>query len=115
MKRPDNIYKDEEWRQSPLLPDHFLVSDKGRCINTHTNHILKCVTDKRGYKIISYTENGYDKKVKLHRAIATAFIDNNDPDTDNVINHIDGNKTNNNVENLEWTTIRENTCYSPRY
>ena len=51
--------------------------------------------------------NGKLKRMKVHRLIAFAFIknENNYP----IINHIDGNKLNNNLENLEWCTYKHNT------
>ena len=113
MKKPINIYENEEWRKTPLLPDHFMVSNMGRCMNTNTNNILSG-TISRGYKYISYSLNGYDKKTKLHRAVAAAFVDNPNPEVNTVINHIDGNKLNNSAENLEWTTSAENVRHAYR-
>lgn len=49
-------------------------------------------------------------RLSVHKAVAQAFIPN--PENKSCVNHIDGNKLNNTVENLEWVTIRENTCHS---
>lgn len=67
-------------------------------------------TDKYGYKYIVIRKGGARKKYLVHRLIAKAFIDNksNLPE----VNHIDGNKANNNVENLEWVTTSENQLHS---
>ncbi len=68
--------------------------------------ILKSSKVKRGYYAISLVKNGESKSFYIHRLIAIAFIKNefNKP----VINHIDENKENNNIDNLEWCTQKEN-------
>lgn len=53
---------------------------------------------------------GYRKDYRIHRLVAMYFIDN--PDNKPYVNHIDGNKFNNNVTNLEWCTESENTIHA---
>jgi hypothetical protein len=48
----------------------------------------------------------------LHRIIASTFVENLEPEIYNVVNHIDGNKINNSVSNLEWTTIKGNNIHN---
>lgn len=68
--------------------------------------------DKDGYLILGLYRNGKSKTVRVHRLVAKAFIENpyNLPE----INHIDENKTNNHVENLEWCTTAYNLTYGHR-
>jgi deoxycytidylate deaminase len=67
-------------------------------------HILTPGNNKKGYKNVVLFKKSY----RLHRLIAETFIPNPEPEYYNQINHIDGNKDNNNVLNLEWCTNRYN-------
>lgn len=73
---------------------------------------LKPVLNKRGYYQYSLSENNVIKVIDAHRLVAILFIPN--PDNKEEVNHIDGNKLNNNVWNLEWNTPMENTTHAIR-
>lgn len=92
----------EKWITSKQYPD-YECSDLGRIKNKTTNKILKGTISNKGY-IMVHIKN--KKNISVHRLIAEAFIDN--PENKPFINHIDGNKTNNNINNLEWCTHLEN-------
>ena len=68
--------------------------------------ILKPGKDRCGYLYVILCKEGIKKKYYVHRLVAEAFIPN--PDNLPQINHIDENKENNHVDNLEWVTCKEN-------
>lgn len=68
--------------------------------------------NKDGYAYITLCENGNNKSAKIHRLVAETFIDN--PFNKPAINHLDENKQNNMVDNLEWCTTKENNRYGSR-
>lgn len=71
---------------------------------------LKPNINCNGYKYVVFCKNKKTKTIMVHRIIASTFIPN--PTKLPVINHKDGNKLNNNPDNLEWTTYSENTQHA---
>lgn len=138
----ENIYVEdtsdlpgEEWR--PLLKygdaelqGHYLISNKGRlkaCKHiVHTSFrgkpverhcpdiILIATADVDNYFLtrLHAQDNNKDINIAIHRAVASAFCPNDDPEHKTVVNHIDGNKLNNDASNLEWCTIQENVQHA---
>ena len=80
--------------------------------NLFKGKILKQRFDKYGYLIVNLKKNQKSHIRKVHRLVAIAYIDNKNNYTN--INHKDGIKTNNNVNNLEWCTVKENTQHRTR-
>ena len=74
--------------------------------------ILKQYQKRNGYLQVTFTVNSKRKYVGVHRLVAETFIPN--PDNKSQVNHIDENKTNNNVYNLEWCTPKENCNFGTR-
>jgi hypothetical protein len=64
------------------------------------------VRDRKGYLAVDLYDNGERKTKRVHRLVAEAFVPN--PHGKPEINHIDGNRHNNKVSNLEWVTKKEN-------
>ena len=92
--------------------ENYEVSNLGKIRNIKSGRILKPQPDKDGYLRLGLYENNKKKKLFLHRIIATTFIDN--PEGKPCVNHIDENKLNNDLSNLEWCTIRENNIHGTR-
>ena len=72
--------------------------------------VLKPKVDRYGYEVVTLSKNGKRKSYPVHRLVAMAFIDN--PLQKETVNHIDGNKLNNSVENLEWATHKEQKAHA---
>ena len=97
----------EKWR---LIFDDYYISNLGRVYSLKTNKMLTAIDNGKGYLSVPIRLNGKQKRCYVHRLVAKAFIPN--PDNLPQVNHIDGNKSNNNVNNLEWVTRKENTQHA---
>jgi hypothetical protein len=86
--------------------DNYFVSNLGRFKNSKGVIMTNYKPHHSGYIYVRVNRDKYG----LHRLVASTFIDNieNKP----VVNHIDGNKTNNSVTNLEWVTVKENNQHN---
>lgn len=72
--------------------------------------LLKHKKHKDGYRFVTISDKGVKSNFYVHRLVASAFILN--PDRKPVVNHLDGNKRNNCVENLEWVTSKQNALHA---
>lgn len=88
--------------------DMYEVSNLGQVRNKKTTRILRQAT-QGGYKCVGLMLNDEIKNCRVHRLVAKEFIEN--PENKPQVNHIDKNKTNNIVSNLEWTTAKENSIH----
>jgi DNA invertase Pin-like site-specific DNA recombinase len=68
--------------------------------------VLTLVNSKKGYKVVTLYKDGKQKVKEVHRLIAEAFIPNEENKPQ--VNHINGDKTDNSLNNLEWVTVSEN-------
>ena len=91
----------------------YIISNKGFVISlVREFHLLNIRRDKHGYThyYIRDLSTGIRKDFKGHRLVAEYFIDN--PNNYPIINHIDGDKANNHIENLEWCTYSQNNIHA---
>ena len=101
----------ETWKQIPDMPN-YEVSDQGRIRSNKTKKVMRSSITNWGYCRVTVSIGGKSKLLLVHRAVAKAFIPNPDPATKIQVNHIDCDKTNNKVENLEWVTPVENMAHA---
>ena len=93
---------EEIWKDVPF-DSNYKVSNYGKIFSKRTNKILKGELTEKGYIRVALTEH---KRYLVHCIVARTFIPN--PENKTQVNHIDGNKQNNYVDNLEWCTQSEN-------
>lgn len=95
----------EKWM---LITDYenYAVSNIGNIKNVKTNKTLKQMDTNNGYKSVMLCKNNKKRIFRTHRLVAMMFLEN--PNDKPYINHINGIKTDNFVENLEWCTAKEN-------
>lgn len=97
--------KQEIWKTIEANPK-YAVSNMGRVKNTHTNYIFSPRDNGRGYLYVDLYKNAKSKRLYIHRLVAQAFIPNHENKSE--VNHINGIKSDNRLENLEWCTPSEN-------
>ena len=100
----------EKWKEIAGTDGRYEISTQGRIKSNITGRILKTYVNSAGYILATFPVDGVKKRRQVHRLVADAFIPN--PDGKPFINHIDANRTNNHIENLEWCTGSENARHS---
>ena len=110
----------ENWKQCKGFEGYYEVSDLGRVRTVARESVKsngrKCIVKEkvlsqanvRGYKKVTLKCDGVRKDMRVHRLIAMAFLDGEKE----MVNHIDGDKTNNTLSNLEWATRSENELHA---
>lgn len=97
--------KEEIWKDIKGYEGYYKASNLGRIKNSK-GKILKQYKNHKGYLILQLSKDGKSKTFIVHRLIAQAFIPNEE--NKEQVNHINCNKEDNNIENLEWVTNTEN-------
>lgn len=110
----------EIWKPVKGYEGYYEVSNRGRVKRVgkyrnqvkewESNVILKPAKKNNGYMFCQLSKDNKASTKMIHRLVAEAFIDN--PDNKPTVNHIDGNRANNTVENLEWATYTENNNHA---
>ena len=102
----------EIWKDIKGYEGAYQVSNFGNIKSTRFNRILRKQLNHPGYYYVMPSTNGIRKSFLVHRLVLLTF--GNKPKGVVEVNHIDGVKTNNHLENLEWCTSSENSLHSYR-
>lgn len=98
------------WKEIPGSNGEYKVSNYGEVMTAKTGRILTPAIDACGYERVCLFKMDRNRRFKVHRLVAMTFIDK--VDGKNQVNHKDGNKCNNYVDNLEWCTSKENVHHA---
>lgn len=117
-KKRGGVKVKEEWRD--VVPGKYQVSNTGRVKSLarwgqsiNRERVWLCEMEMTPSNVLGYRTVTLDgKPQRVHRLVAMAFIPN--PEGKPFVNHIDGNKANNDVRNLEWCTHQENVDHAIR-
>ncbi|QNI20386.1 HNH endonuclease [Bacillus phage 1_ICo-2020] len=91
----------------------YTVTNEGKVYSTKRENRkkeLKLERTRNGYNRVTFCKDGKTTRFLVHRLVAAVFL--GERDRPMMVNHKDGNKTNNHVDNLEWVTCSENTIHA---
>lgn len=100
----------QEFKDIKGFEGRYAINKNGEVYSYFLNRLMKLKTSKTGYLVVHLRKQEEEKHPSVHRLVAEHFIDN--PDNKPTVNHIDGNKKNNGVENLEWSTHKEQSKHA---
>jgi hypothetical protein len=99
-------------REGDVISEKRIITYKSGKKKTINKRVLKPSNNGDGYLSVFLSKNGVTKRFYVHRIVAEMFIQNQDKKK--CVNHKDGNKSNNCVDNLEWVSYSENELHSYR-
>ena len=94
------------WEHATKLPENYEVNSRGEVRNPKGQILKNISLNNCGYLRICIRKRPKLLKFFIHRLVAETFIPN--PENKKYVNHKDGNKLHNNIDNLEWVTAKEN-------
>jgi AraC-like DNA-binding protein len=100
----------QEFKDIKGFEGRYAINKNGEVYSYFLNRLMKLKTSKTGYLVVHLRKQEEEKHPSVHRLVAEHFIDN--PDNKPTVNHIDGNKKNNGVENLGWSTHKEQSKHA---
>lgn len=118
----NNVVLNEVWKDIKGYEGYYQISNKGKVKSLERRRegkgekgilkerLLKTTVNSDGYPLVKLYQKGKGKSIKVHRLVVEAFI--REDDSKEYISHIDGNKENNNVTNLERCTPSENIVHA---
>lgn len=106
-KMENNVQQAEVWKQ--YLDTQYEVSNLGNVRNKNTKAVLSQEDTGNGYLCVGLQmDKGVYKKTRVHRMVAMTFLEFQRTEERNEVDHINGNKSDNSVDNLRWCTHKEN-------
>lgn len=102
----------ENWMYIKIFNKEYMISDKGNVWSNKSDKMLKQFDNGYGYLRVSLTKNGKTKQYLVHRLVAETFLSKNSKDQ--CVNHIDENRKNNCLSNLEWCTYKHNANHGTK-